>query len=140
VSFTNNCIAFPITQSFTFFNKIIDLKAGKKFSTDLERLDYVGDKVVDTSVKQSKKFRGAIKAIMSDDDTRSSDTIPEIPDVQTQINDIILQDGQALADMQLQLDNLQHKLLAALPELDLSNGDQSDDLDGELEGGHSTHS
>ena len=106
-------------------NKIIDRKAGKHLS-DLERIDYVGDRLVNTSVKHGKKLRGTVKAIMSDDKELPSETIPGIDDVQQQINEIVITDGQALADMQLQLDNLQHKLLTALPNLDLSNGDDQE--------------
>ena len=106
-------------------NKIIDRKAGKHLS-DLERANYVGDALVNTSVMHGKKLKGTVKAIMSDDKELPSDSIPGIDDVQQQINEIVITDGQALADMQLQLDNLQHKLLTALPDLDLSNGDDQE--------------
>lgn len=105
-------------------NKIIDKKAGKNL-TDLERLNYVGDRLVDTSVMHGKKAKGVIKSIMSEDEVKNSETIPSI---QQQINDIALVDGQALADMQLTIDNLQHKLLKILPDLDLSNGETEDNV------------
>ena len=113
-------------------NKIIDRKAGKHLS-DLERLDYVGDTLVNTSVKHGKKLKGTVKAILREDEELPSETIPGI---QQQVNDIILQDGQALADMQLQLDNLQYRLKEVIPNLDLSNGDTAvvsteEDTDGQ---------
>lgn len=108
-------------------NKIIDKKAGKNLS-DLERINYVGDKLVDTSVMHGKKVKGALQTIMSDDDELASDTIPKIKAYQQEIlkevDEIRVTDSLIMSEMQLEIDHLKHKMVEA--GIDVNNGETSD--------------
>lgn len=109
-----------LTGLIFLINKAIDKKAGKHM-TDLERLNYVGDKIVDTSVMHKKKVRGAVKAIMTDDQELPSETIPGINgDVDTD-DDVIATVGTVLSGMQLEIDHLKHKMLES--GIDVNNGE-----------------
>lgn len=107
-------------------NKIIDKKSGKNL-TDLERINYVGDRLVDTSMMHGKKVKGTIKAIMSDDEEKPIETIPGVNSnkpTMDEIDQIILTNGLALSELQLELDHVKHKLTEA--GIDINNGETKD--------------
>ena len=107
-----------------FFNKIIDLKSSRKLSNDLERLDYVGDTMVNTSVKHGKKIKGAVKAIMSDNKELPSETIPSIHDgIDTEDATV----GLVLSEMQLTLDMMKDDLIKQVPGLTFNNGEAKEE-------------
>ncbi len=118
---TDPIIIPPITIVYMglgfLINKIIDRKAGKHLS-DLERVNYVTDKGVETLVMHSKKVKGAMKTIMSDDDKLNSETIPCINDA-VKAEDATV--GLIMTEMQLEMDHLKHKLTEA--GIDINNGE-----------------
>ena len=121
---TDPIIIPPITIVYMglgfLINKIIDRKAGKHLS-DLERLNYVGDKGVDTLVMHSKKVKGVVKTIMSDDDELPSETIPSVYNAIKAEDEMMKTFGHVLSEQQLEMDHLKHKLTEA--GIDINNGE-----------------
>ncbi len=125
---TDPIIIPPVTIVYMglgfLINKIIDRKAGKHLS-DLERLNYVGDKGVDTLVMHGKKVKGTMKAIMSDDKELPSETIPGINDSISNTDGEDATVGLILSEMQLELDHIKDKMIKA--GIDINNGDETID-------------
>lgn len=95
--------------------------------TDLGKIDLMSDRIVDNVIKQETKFRllwnriTGKKTTYTDAEALPSETRP---DINKHVDDVALTTAKALSEMQLQLDNLQYKLKEAIPELDLSNGEE----------------
>ncbi len=123
---TDPIIIPPVTIVYMglgfLINKIIDRKAGKHLS-DLERLNYVGDKGVDTLVMHGKKVKGTMKAIMSDDKELPSETIPGINDSISNTDGEDATVGLILSEMQLEIDYLKDKMIKS--GIDINNGDET---------------
>ena len=109
-------------------NKIIDKKAGRNL-TDFERVNYVTDKIADTSVMHSKKIKGVVKNIMSEDEVINSKTIPKIKEYQTdilkEIDELRFTYTQTVTELQLEIDHLKHKLTEA--GIDINNGETKEE-------------
>ena len=115
-------IVIPPLQIIIFIlgfliNKIIDKKAGRHL-TDLERLNYVSDGLVNTGVMHGKKIKGAVKTIMADDHKTNSETIPGIHDHPEEDATV----GLVLSEMQLDIDEMKDKMSKA--GIDMTNGDE----------------
>ena len=93
-----------------FINKYLDAKAGRHLADPIQKVDYITDELVEQAIKQGKKFEGLRKHFQS---------APPSPDLLNEMDQLRIDDGLFLSNLQLQMDEFKDEIRECEPEMQM---------------------